>query len=116
MFLSKSRHGIYYVWFTDETGRRRKVSTRTKVKSDAYQALKNFSRLKKTGSKPIPFDEFTSELLRYASATYSIRTVDLYQRTFRFFAGIAFFATISRGLSTISATGSKSFNTSYCSL
>jgi hypothetical protein len=41
MFLSK-RNGVYYLWYEDESGRRQKVSTRSKVKRDALAFVRAF--------------------------------------------------------------------------
>lgn len=42
MFLSKSKHGIYYLWYKDENNRRQKVFTKARRKSDALKFLQNF--------------------------------------------------------------------------
>jgi integrase len=88
VFLSKSHSGYYYIWFKDERGKKCKVSTRTKLKGEAYEALANFKGLTKKEPKALGLKEFTSEFLSYASATYSIATVDMYRRTLSNFAGI----------------------------
>ena len=47
MFLSKSKSGYYYIWYKDERGKKCKISTRTKSKREAYQALANFKGLRR---------------------------------------------------------------------
>jgi hypothetical protein len=43
MFLSKRHpHGFYYLFFSDDLGKRRGLSTRCKLKSDALKFLQNF--------------------------------------------------------------------------
>jgi len=45
MFLSKSRRGYYYIWYTDDHGKRGKVSPRCRLKTDALKALMDFKTL-----------------------------------------------------------------------
>ena len=68
MFLSKSQTGYYYIWYKDERGKKCKISTRTKVKGEAFQALANFKGITKKEPKSISLTEFTSEFT-YASPT-----------------------------------------------
>lgn len=82
MFLSKCRSGYYYIWYKDERGKKCKVSTRTKVKGEAYQVLANFKGLVKREPKSIGLRQFTEEFLAYAAVTYSPATVEIYKRTF----------------------------------
>lgn len=44
MFLSRRSSGFYYLWYEDEFGRRRKVSTKTTLKSEAVEFLRTFKR------------------------------------------------------------------------
>jgi len=44
MFLSKHSNGIYYLWFRDGAGKRQKVSTRCRLKMDAYKFVQMFKR------------------------------------------------------------------------
>jgi hypothetical protein len=81
MFLSKSHTGYHYIWYKDERGKKSKISTRTKVKREAYQALANFKGLVNKQPKSLSLTEFTTEFLAYASAIYSVATVDVYRRT-----------------------------------
>ncbi len=47
MFLSKSTSGIYQLYFIDSlTGKRRKVSTHARMKSDAINFLRSFQEEK----------------------------------------------------------------------
>ena len=45
MFISKSRKGCHCIWYTDDRGNRRKVSTRCRLKTDALKALMDFKTL-----------------------------------------------------------------------
>jgi site-specific recombinase XerD len=82
MFLSKSRHGYYYIWHTDDRGKRRNVSTRCKRKSDALKSLRGFDERNRK-MPTILLSKFIDEFLQYANSTYARRTVDLYERAFR---------------------------------
>jgi integrase len=85
MFLSKSRGGYYYIWYKDERGKRRKVSTHCRLKTDALEALTNFKSLTAAKGSSMMLSRFVEEFLRYAEATYSPATVDLYRRTLGYF-------------------------------
>ena len=82
MSLSKSRHGYYYIWDTDDRGKRRKVSTHCKRKSDALETLRGFDE--RSRKRPILLlSDFVNEFLQYANSTYARRTIDLYEQAFR---------------------------------
>ena len=83
MFLSKTKSGYCHIWYKDERGKKCKVSTRTKLRGEAHQALANFQGLTKRKPKSISHEQFTSEFLAYASVTYSVATVDMYRRTLK---------------------------------
>jgi len=51
MFLSKRSDGVYYIWFYDESGKKRKV--RPKTQRAFLTAFREFSRV--IGYKPIRF-------------------------------------------------------------
>jgi integrase len=85
MFLSKSRGGYYYIWYTDDRGKRRKVSTRCKLKTDALKALTDFKALTARKGSSIMLAQFVEQFLRYAEATYSLATVEMYRRTLGYF-------------------------------
>ena len=44
MFLSKCSNGVYYLFFRDELGKRRAVSTRHRLKADAVKFLQAFKQ------------------------------------------------------------------------
>ncbi len=80
MFLSK-RNGIYYLWYTDQNKKLRKVSTRTRRKRDALMFLQVFRTSQLPVIKEVPtLSEFYSSLQRYITATHQPSTVDLYKR------------------------------------
>lgn len=80
MFLSRRSNGLYYLWFEDEFGKRRKVSTRTTLKSEANEFLRTFRRESAVKAKPKRLSEFTKEFLAYTESTYSVATHDIYRR------------------------------------
>lgn len=85
MFLSKAQSGIYYLWYTDDRGRRQKVSTRSKHKTDALKFVQTFKADQQEKIQPETLSTFMAEFLTYASATFSPGTVDLYRRSLRYF-------------------------------
>jgi len=62
MYISKNRKsGIYYIYYRKDDGKKTRVSTRTKLKSEAMKFLKDFDkRLKKSIQQP----SFTMEQLK----------------------------------------------------
>lgn len=79
MFLSK-RGAVYYLWYEDpESGKRCKVTTGTKSKTEAYKFLREFDsarKEKKNKSRRYMLSEFQTEYLAYAQ---SIHTANTYQ-------------------------------------
>ncbi len=75
MHISKRSNGIYYIWFTDEQGRRQKISTRSSSKSEALKIFRNFiqSSQDKPQRQPFPpsLSSFTATYLDYAKGRYS---------------------------------------------
>jgi site-specific recombinase XerD len=85
MFLSKRSNGIYYLWYNDGTGIRRKVSTGSKLKSVATAFLRDFSpegSIVIHSSANITFQSFVEMHLEYAKATFARRTVMIYEMAF----------------------------------
>ena len=79
MFLSKLPHGIYYLFYQDEKGKRQKVSTRCRMKTDAYRFLQIFRAEERTASGRIRLSQFVDEFLAYAKTAYAKRTVLIYR-------------------------------------
>jgi integrase len=82
MYLCKRSNGIYYVWFTDEYGRKQKISTRSKVKSDALnflQGVKEGQRNQKLSR--ISLSRFTAEFLHYSASVHRPNTQDTFKST-----------------------------------
>jgi integrase len=79
MFLSKAPSGMFHLFFTNEDGKRCKVSTRCTVKSDALQFLRSFDPSQKKKSKPRLLSSFIDEFLSHAKVNYRPATVWIYK-------------------------------------
>jgi integrase len=88
MFLSKSKHGIWYLWYRNDKGKKAKVSTRCTHKPGALKFLQNFKQdeyTRKQKAKHKLCTEFFSEFLVYADANFSKSTVSIYRYTLKQF-------------------------------
>lgn len=78
MFLSKLPNGIYHIYYTQENGKQTKISTRTKLKSEALKFLSNFSKelenRKQLKTTPIGLKSFLFEYLKHSEVIHSINT------------------------------------------
>lgn len=90
MFLSKRQNGIYYIFYSDcITGKRKKITTKSKKKSDALKFLMDFTQRNsvKIESKPIVYIERLSdlknEILKNISLNLSKSTLQIYLRVFK---------------------------------
>jgi integrase len=82
MFISRSTSGYYYIWFKDQRGKRKKVSTRCKRKGGALRFLQHFreeehERLQK--AKHVLLSTFIQEYLHYARANLARRTLNIHK-------------------------------------
>lgn len=88
MFLSK-RDQIYYLWYEDDDGRRRKISTKARYKSDALKFLRSFDeRREEIRRQRIHLSVFTEDAVRYAETTLTKGTAKLYRHSLRNFKAI----------------------------
>jgi hypothetical protein len=85
MYLSRRSNGVYYLWYEDDFGCKHKVSTRTTLKSEAIQFLREFKVSHVRTNKSKRLNEFVTEFLAFAETTYSPKTVDIYRRVFGIF-------------------------------
>ena len=86
MFLSKSPSSIYYVYFTDERGKRQKISTRHTLKTDALKFLQTFktdTNRTRRARKTLLLSEFNSNFLSFAEGNFSQGTVGIYRSALR---------------------------------
>ena len=73
MFLFK-RNGIYYLDILDDSnGKRIRISTRSRIKSEALKFYKNFNleQIQKVKRKRITLSEFRDEYINYSKAIHS---------------------------------------------
>jgi site-specific recombinase XerD len=93
MFIGKRKNGYYFIEYLDEaTGVPKRVSTKTKIKKEAFRFLSDFeTNLKKTPKKNfILLSAFQSEYLNFIKKTYSgsyLRSVTLSFRQMIKFTG-----------------------------
>jgi integrase len=91
MFLSKHSSGVYYLFFHDELGNRRKVSTRCRHKVEATQFLQRFKvneYEKKIKLERKSLGEFQDDFLRYSSTVHAPKTQKCFKVAFREFKRI----------------------------
>ena len=78
MFLSKSSNGNYYVYYTKLDGKKTRISTKTKKKSEAIKFVSEFEKHKKirqlTETIPIALKKFSWEYLKYSESNHSPKT------------------------------------------
>jgi site-specific recombinase XerD len=88
MFLSKHSNGIWYLFYTNKSGKRAKVSTRRKYKSDALKFLQSFKHdehARRQNAKRKLCSEFFEEFKVYAETNFSKSTVFIYKYALRQF-------------------------------
>ena len=88
MFLSKRPNGIYYIYYNDNSGKRKSVSTKATHKKDAYHYLSGFSEvIKEEQNKkytPIELKAFAFQFLKHSEAVHTPKTSKTYVTTFRY--------------------------------
>ena len=87
MFLSKGYNGYYYLYYKDDSGKRKKVSTKTKLKSEANKFFREFNSEKKP-VKPIikallRISEVEIPIMKYVVSNFTKSTEEKYSLTFR---------------------------------
>jgi site-specific recombinase XerD len=88
MFLSKHSNGTYYLFYYNEQGRRKRVSTHCQYKTDAMNFLQSFKRdeyERRQKAKHKLLSEFLTAFLSYAEGSFSKGTVAIYKATLRNF-------------------------------
>ena len=91
MFLSKSSLGYYYIWFTDQRGKRKKVSTRCKRKGDALRFLQHFreeDHERQLKARHVCLSTFFHDYLKYAEANLARRTLNIHRYALRRFQAL----------------------------
>ncbi len=86
MFLSKHKNGFYYLYYNDANGKRVKLSTGEKLKTDAYKFLTNFKTFQKNNAHPnlrsITLQKFFFIFLIYSESIHSPNTTSTFKTTF----------------------------------
>lgn len=87
MYLSKHKSGYYYVYFNDIfTNRRRSITTKSKLKSDAIKFLSKFEKDVKgkieQKVEKITLQEFYNKFARYSATRHTYKTSKNYKTTF----------------------------------
>ncbi len=91
MFLSKRSNGVYYLWYYNESGQKRKVSTKSHSKSEAQAFLKGFienGKEKKSRLTAISLGQFQTEFLSYSANKHASKTQRAFLTAFREFTRI----------------------------
>lgn len=85
MFLSKGYKGIYYLYYIDEiTGKKRKISTKTKLKSGANLYMKSFNPVRNKQENVNVSLEFLKEYtMNYVKTNLSKSSQYVYETIFR---------------------------------
>lgn len=74
VFLSKRSNGIYYLWFDADGGRRQRLSTGCKLKSDALEFLRDFKANEARKRVEIHRETLTAFFSEYLSHSRGIHT------------------------------------------
>jgi integrase len=84
MFLSRRSNGIYYLWFDDDRGERKKISTGCTTKSEAIKFLRSF-KLEEHQKKPdrIILSQFAKSFLVFSSTTHAKTTTESFKYSFK---------------------------------
>jgi integrase len=86
MFLSKRKNGFYYIYFDDIEGKRKAVSTKSKIKKEAIKFLSSFKlnleEKQNNRVNDILLKEFIWEYLKYSESMHTWKTTSTYKTTF----------------------------------
>ena len=86
MFLSKRSNGIYYLWYNDDFGHKRKVSTRARRKSEALKFLQSFRESENRRANCLNrtlLSDFTEEFLAYSKDVHRPKTQEMFRTALR---------------------------------
>jgi len=86
MFLTKLKNGYYYVYFLDVSGKRNKISARTKNRSEARKFLisfqSTFSERRREKLEPLTLKQFRWKFLKHSESIHAWKTTLDYKSTF----------------------------------
>jgi integrase len=104
--LFKRSNGVYYISY-EQDGKRKWKSTGRTVKAEAYREMMRFDNNLRTYKSRVTLQEFTSEFLTHAEATYASSTRELYLRSLTIFQNL----TGNKALSAISPKDADLYRT-----
>ena len=85
LYLSKHKNGYYYIYYIDLKGKRKSITTKTKIKSEALKALSNFDKLisskKSTIANDLTLKQFRWKFLKHSESYHSWKTTLDYKST-----------------------------------
>jgi len=88
MFLSKHPNGIYYLFFHDELGIRRKVTTKCRRKCEATKFLQSFKvseRERRLSQERRRLSQFKEDFLAYSRTVHTVKTQASFETAFKEF-------------------------------
>jgi integrase len=88
MYLSERSNGFYYILFINEKGKRNRISTKCRKKSDALKFLMNFRdgfiKPKEEKLPQMSLTQFKNYILKYSAAMHSYKTGNTYLNSANF--------------------------------
>lgn len=89
MFLYKRGAGCLYIAYKDKNGKSKRISTKTKNKSEAVKFLTNFNKeVKKRNEQdtiPITLEALRVKILKKLELTHTEKTINVYKTTLKYF-------------------------------
>jgi len=86
LYLSKHRNGYYYIYYFDDSGKRKSITTKTRIKSEALKVLSNFDELIKAKNtidpRELTLKQFRWKFLKYSESIHAWKTTLDYKSTF----------------------------------
>jgi len=86
LFISKHKNGYYYIYYIDLNGKRKSVTTKTKIKSEAVKVLSNFDQLinskKNVFAEELTLKQFRWKFLKHSESIHAWKTTLDYKSTF----------------------------------
>jgi integrase len=86
LFISKHKNGFYYIYYSDDNGKRQSITTKTKIKSEALKVLSNFDELIKVKNtadpKQLTLKQYRWKFLKHSESYHSWKTTLDYKSTF----------------------------------
>jgi integrase len=86
VFLSKRSHGVYYLYYLDDLGKRHKISTHCERKSDALKFIQQFrlsEEQKKAKLQRVLLSQFAESFLSHSRNVHRPKTQESIRTSFR---------------------------------